>query len=137
MEQKLLPCPFCGRKANLFLADKPHFYDIKCDTEECYMQHGADWLDYKENVVKKWNTRKASEGEAVELLREGARIWYDDDLHRLDGWRDKVTDFIATRPTAPACKVCGGTGHVYKNVTHPMVACPTCNGTGTAPKEGE
>ena len=61
----LLPCPFCGSKAekrerreiDSCDGDKVH-YDVQCTNEECYLQDGAEWnCDTFEEAAKMWNKR--------------------------------------------------------------------------------
>lgn len=59
MDIKLLPCPFCGGKANLNYNEK--FYEYYVD---CGLEHGScvaipsTWpFATKEEAIKAWNTR--------------------------------------------------------------------------------
>jgi len=51
--EKLLPCPFCGRKnAKVGIDFFGGKYIVKCDCG------AAMYSDEKDDVIKKWNTRK-------------------------------------------------------------------------------
>jgi len=55
MNDKLLPCPFCGGKAHIKECLTPFVYCGNCDTQLGVKQ--PDQLDTKERLIKAWNTR--------------------------------------------------------------------------------
>ena len=65
MSEEIKPCPFCGKKAELFERDISDFpgepedekWDIRCKTLDCYMEYGGDFYDTKEGITKRWNKR--------------------------------------------------------------------------------
>ena len=189
MEQKLLPCPFCGSKAKIIEGPTRFVRCTRCKNES------ADHTDVA-IAVEKWNRRPpASEGEAVDFkialrkldglggkLRALDHVEEADDIHafvkrarvfmeatrptasegeekaleliqlymelthktywRLGNFKHWLSDRLlikATRPTAPQCPTCNGTGigsTAYGCNEVREYDCPACNGTGTAP-EGE
>lgn len=62
----LLPCPFCGSKAEKRVREGTSdydlnkvYYDIRCTNNDCYLQDGADWnCETYEEVVEMWNKRQ-------------------------------------------------------------------------------
>ena len=60
MESELLPCPFCGGKAELFFNRANELYYI-----ECYEEYNHDgccetsttFFSKREDVIEIWNTR--------------------------------------------------------------------------------
>jgi hypothetical protein len=62
----LLPCPFCGSKAEkrerTGISDYDYdkvYYDIRCTNNECYLQDGAEWnCKTYDEVVEMWNKRQ-------------------------------------------------------------------------------
>lgn len=62
----LLPCPFCGSKAEKRVREGTSdydwdkvYYDIRCTNNDCYLQDGADWnCKTYEEVVEIWNKRQ-------------------------------------------------------------------------------
>ena len=63
---KLLPCPFCNRRAELRY-DKDGFSYIVCANDGCYVR--TDGHLNEESAIKHWNTRKPME-RIVERLEE-------------------------------------------------------------------
>lgn len=66
LENKLLPCPFCGRKAQIEYErnwQNKYIYYVRCITSNCY-GHAIKpaFFDNKEQAVKSWN-RRADKGE--------------------------------------------------------------------------
>lgn len=56
----LLPCPFCGGKAEFFTtsSDNGEGFDIGCYTDSCIMRSGSDvQYNTKQSAAKEWNTR--------------------------------------------------------------------------------
>ena len=62
----LLPCPFCGSKAEKRVREGTSdydwnkvYYDIRCTNNDCYLQDGAEWnCRTYEEVVEMWNKRQ-------------------------------------------------------------------------------
>lgn len=62
----LLPCPFCGSKAEKRVRGGTSdydwnkvYYDIRCTNNDCYLQDGAEWnCKTYEEVVEMWNKRQ-------------------------------------------------------------------------------
>ena len=62
MQNKLLPCPFCGGEAEWGHKDKNWIRCKKCSCESLYYEN-------KDDAIKFWNTRKPIE-RIVERLEE-------------------------------------------------------------------
>lgn len=62
-ENVLLPCPFCGEKAEYKCQAEyeeeqlPNEYDIQCKTTGCYLEFGGGWYASQKDVTNKWNNR--------------------------------------------------------------------------------
>ena len=63
-EIELKPCPFCGSKAELIDRtyyehddQKPECFDVRCTNNGCYLDEGADYWNYKDEVIELWNKR--------------------------------------------------------------------------------
>ena len=65
--KNILPCPFCGQEASIReIEDESYntcridiYYDIQCNTPNCFMECGSDWrYDTPEEVIKLWNNRQ-------------------------------------------------------------------------------
>lgn len=56
-EIELLPCPFCGSKAEFIEHSSGVTYDVCCAQSGCYLEEGADWYLDKAEAVAMWNTR--------------------------------------------------------------------------------
>lgn len=67
-EIKLLPCPFCGRKAELRY-NKDGFAYILCANDGCYAR--TDGCLNENEASRLWNTRKPME-RIIERLEESA-----------------------------------------------------------------
>ena len=67
IDEKPLPCPFCGSHVELFQrenfgSDYDHSkdtdnWDISCTNVDCYLSDGADWWLEEKDVIKLWNRR--------------------------------------------------------------------------------
>ena len=56
-EQKLLPCPFCGKAAEAHcMGGRYHQWFIGCVNPLCAMGPG-EYFASKEKAIKAWNTR--------------------------------------------------------------------------------
>lgn len=72
MAEKLLPCPFCGAKAErLELDDKENFGGSVICCTKCQAS-SAVHFDRKENLASSWNDRKWV---SSRLLEDGEKIW--------------------------------------------------------------
>lgn len=65
-ELKLLPCPFCGSKAEYFRRESmdggTYWFDVKCTLPGCYLEQGADWQwDDQYIAATIWNNREQLE----------------------------------------------------------------------------
>lgn len=66
---ELKPCPFCGSTARVWGAierkvfgiNRPTFYTVECDNEECGCVYGDNLQLDLEEVVEAWNKRAGSE----------------------------------------------------------------------------
>jgi Lar family restriction alleviation protein len=56
MENKILPCPFCGGKANIHHSHA--WYSVGCLTERCCGTAHALTHKTEESAIDAWNTRK-------------------------------------------------------------------------------
>lgn len=61
MDNKLLPCPFCGEKATLNsiwkLNEKLVNYTVFCSNQDCVASIDGVWSKNKNPIIKQWNTR--------------------------------------------------------------------------------
>lgn len=72
MAEKLLPCPFCGGKAErLELEDEENFGGSVICCAKCQASSSVHF-DRKENLVASWNQRKWV---SSRLLDDGEKIW--------------------------------------------------------------
>ena len=51
-------CPFCGEQLMFIAKTCGYFneemkFDVECQVEGCYLQHGADWYLTKEELLSK------------------------------------------------------------------------------------
>jgi len=56
----LLPCPFCGGKANLFSFEQPNgsiTYEVDCENAECEVSACTAMHDTPEEAAAVWNRR--------------------------------------------------------------------------------
>lgn len=62
-ENKLLPCPFCGGKADLFSwSQTPFNYQYGIECRECHTLFQINQYDTTmQDTIKQWNTRKPME----------------------------------------------------------------------------
>jgi len=61
-EHPLSPCPFCGKDVDFIErgdSKDSDSYDIGCNSDDCYLEGGADWWLSKEEVITMWNTRNS------------------------------------------------------------------------------
>lgn len=77
-EIKLLPCPFCNSEVKMMdigEGEHDHYYMIQCQNPNC---DGATCYgeNSKEEVAKRWNTRKSME-RIVERLEEERKYSYE------------------------------------------------------------
>ena len=64
-EQELPKCPICGGilkwdnkvGSDLRETEPNNYYDIKCTTNGCYLEYGADWFHAKDTIIEKLNVR--------------------------------------------------------------------------------
>ena len=70
---KLLPCPFCGREAKVSKTDEDH-YQVICTNCPCSL--GRFWFWKKEDAIKYWNTRKPMD-RIVDRLEHEIFVSYD------------------------------------------------------------
>lgn len=67
--ERLLPCPFCGGGAKLGgFKLAPDGYWISCQQDPCCAS--IDCFDTKEAAIATWNTRIATQQEAIDELEE-------------------------------------------------------------------
>ena len=70
MQNKLLPCPFCGSD-RLYIAERKYFgrkfASVNCI--ECHISQTGDGFETREEAIKHWNTRKPME-RILEQLEE-------------------------------------------------------------------
>ena len=67
---KLLPCPFCGEKAETTFICDGKYNQIKCKTPKCIMNVDMSaFYKSKEEAIEQWNTRKPME-RIVEQLED-------------------------------------------------------------------
>lgn len=62
-ELELLPCPFCGAKAEYLLRSSAdggtYWFDVRCTNQGCYLEQGADWAwDDQYLAAQTWNNRQ-------------------------------------------------------------------------------
>ena len=71
MNNKLLPCPFCGGEAHLeeLVIDHEHNYFVECGGAKCSVAPATALFETKEEAIKSWNTRKPAE-RILEKLKE-------------------------------------------------------------------
>ncbi len=52
-------CPFCGGTVRLVDVSDGHnpLFDVECNTYDCYLSGGADWMLSLEDLSRKWNKR--------------------------------------------------------------------------------
>lgn len=59
----LKPCPFCGGDADIMYKNSPYdcrgtiYFDVRCTNNGCYLDEGADYWNYKNEVIELWNKR--------------------------------------------------------------------------------
>jgi Lar family restriction alleviation protein len=86
MQNKLLPCPFCGGEASVNFRESSSFigyFFVSCNECGCRQTTSIS----KEAVVNAWNTRKPME-RIVEQLED--KKW---DIHDWrDRWRNEIID---------------------------------------------
>ncbi len=66
MTEQLLPCPFCGSKAEYMIKQSgdgsTYWFDVQCTNNGCYLEQGADWcFDTHDEVMRMWNNRNKEE----------------------------------------------------------------------------
>ena len=71
-EIKLLPCPFCGGKADV-IKNGTGCFQVRCDI--CEVKQYAYAHKTEENAIKAWNTRKPMDN--IEKQLENASYWTD------------------------------------------------------------
>ena len=86
MQNKLLPCPFCGGEAKLI----KHFI-VALDTEyrqvfctSCCAKRPVEKFFTEEEAIKHWNTRKPMERiveQLEESMNEAKNLWDDDEYY--------------------------------------------------------
>ncbi len=86
--EELKPCPFCGEIPIFIINDTvlhdykkvspdEQVWDISCETDECWMGSGADWLLTQKLATKWWNKRvKPQEGKTY--IRENFKLDEDE-----------------------------------------------------------
>ena len=91
--EKLKPCPFCGKEAYLYQEEVTNNISsikcrIRCNTEDCgvryfgengYFTAYVDEEKYIKDVVKEWNTRKGK-GVIANFVRKIKRAF------QISGW---------------------------------------------------
>ena len=90
MQNKLLPCPFCGGEAHLteFIGlDKKMNYYVECGSVVCGVYPETTLFDTQEEAIEQWNTRKPME-RIVEQLED--KKWNIHDWR--DKWRNEIID---------------------------------------------
>lgn len=66
-KNKLRPCPFCGKKAeikNIGSSGTTNFYMVTCLTSRCYghqYTYNSSPFTNKDEAVKAWNRRKGED----------------------------------------------------------------------------
>ena len=68
MQNKLLPCPFCGDKAELF-EDEPRQFYVGCTNPDCKVEAFLPFSKTREIAIEHWNVRKPME-QIVERLED-------------------------------------------------------------------
>lgn len=82
---KLLPCPFCGRKAAYIFDDGAHWYkgvECKCGINIYFFYHGVNVasvgregnVQEKIAIAKRWNRRANTKECARQRRTTGARV---------------------------------------------------------------
>ena len=56
MDNKLLPCPFCGGRAKVTITNSQ--YIVSCDNSRCIASEIKSVYIVYESAVKAWNMRK-------------------------------------------------------------------------------
>lgn len=83
-ELKLLPCPFCGRKAHTDKIGKPLF-TIRCTNINCHCEISKNSL---ENTINAWNTRTPMANIVEKLEYEKERHEKDRKYWSEKSWKD-------------------------------------------------
>ena len=89
MQNKLLPCPFCGGEVEMYSTQADaisEYYGFHC--KSCDMATSYDYPNDREEAIKNWNTRKPLE-RIVKQLEEYAFDYYLSDGEAVD-LRDAV-----------------------------------------------
>lgn len=93
MQNKLLPCPFCGGEvfveAHKFWDEKAKDFTVQTYGVACHQCGSKSWQHCRteEDAIKHWNTRKPFE-RIVEQLED--KKW---DIHDWrDRWRNEIID---------------------------------------------
>lgn len=69
MDERLLPCPFCGADAELLDARKflvvSKFsyifpYSVKCSNNKCGVKPYAEYSSTEQEAIRAWNTRSVT-----------------------------------------------------------------------------
>lgn len=102
--QELLPCPFCGGKAERLTLPEDSFGNGGGDVITCSRCQASSHVEFgrKENLVDRWNTRltaQSGEGRAA-IIEECARI--------ADGWNPGRTDRVTETGIAAAIRELSG-----------------------------
>ena len=108
MQNKLLPCPFCGGEAKLI----KHFI-VALDTEyrqvfctSCCAKRPVEKFFTEEEAIKHWNTRKPME-RIVERLEERHKF-YENRFEEMSGTDRDVEDWGSIKSYADAIEIVKG-----------------------------
>ena len=98
MENKLLPCPFCGGEAMIHISGVSQGYRVACKrTLSCGAK--LEWFDKEDDAIDSWNTRKPME-RIVEQLEKKINVINNqidrDSIWGLLGVREGYKDAIET-----------------------------------------
>lgn len=65
-------CPFCGHSVKLVDVSDDYnpLFDVECNTPDCYLSGGADWMLSLEDLDRKWNKRVVLETECERAVLE-------------------------------------------------------------------
>ena len=60
-EDKLKPCPFCGKKVKLYVSANGKGYNVSCSNAECRILVITEAVDSPKEAIKVWNKRGKAE----------------------------------------------------------------------------